>query len=45
MEDILGSMPESDRGTLRLVDWGDTVEEEQVEGMKGSAGHDHDEAD
>ena len=41
VEDILSSMPESDMRILRLVDCVDTVEEEQVEGMKGSAGHDH----
>ncbi len=43
VEDILSSMPESDMLTLRLVDCVDTVEEEQVEGMKGSTGHSHDE--
>lgn len=45
VEDILSSMPDSDMVTLRLTDCVDTVEEEQVEGMKGSAGHDHDEED
>ena len=45
VEDILSSMPDSDMVTLRLVDCADTVAEEQVDGMKGSAGHDHDEAD
>ncbi len=41
VEDILSSMPESDMLTLRLLDCVDTVEEEHVEGMKGSAGHSH----
>ena len=41
VEDILSSMPESDMRTLRLADCVDTVEEEQVEGMKGAAEHDH----
>lgn len=45
VEDILSSMPDSDMVALRLVDCVDTVEEEQVEGMKGSAGHDHGEED
>ncbi len=43
VEDILSSMPDEERVTLRLVDCVETVEEEQVEGMKGSAGHSHDE--
>lgn len=43
VEDILSSMPETDMLTLRLADCVDTVEEERVEGMKGSAGHSHDE--
>ena len=42
VEDILESMPESGMLTLRLMDCVETVEEEQVEGMKGSAGHNHD---
>ena len=41
VEDILSSMPDSDRLTLRLVDCVDTVEEEHVEGMKESVGHTH----
>lgn len=42
VEDILESMPEdSDMRTLRLVDCVDTVEEEHVEGMKESPGHEH----
>ena len=41
VEDILSSMPESDMLTLRLTDCVDTVEEEEVEGMKGSGGHSH----
>ena len=43
VEDILSSMPESDRLALRLMDCVDTVEEEHVEGMKESPGHTHDE--
>ncbi|HIX47878.1 MAG TPA: metal ABC transporter substrate-binding protein [Candidatus Mediterraneibacter caccavium] len=42
VEDILSSMPEGDRLTLRIIDCVDTVEEEHVEGMKESPGHDHD---
>ena len=42
VEDILSSMPEGDRLTLRMIDCVDTVEEEHVEGMKESPGHDHD---
>ena len=42
VEDILSSMPEGDRMTLRMIDCVDTVEEEHVEGMKESPGHDHD---
>lgn len=45
VEDILSSMPESGCRTLRLVDCVDTVEEEHVEGMKESPGHDHEEHD
>lgn len=45
VEDILSSMPDSDRLTLKLVDCVDTVEEEHVEGMKESSGHDHEEHD
>lgn len=43
VEEILSSMPDSGRLTLRLVDCVDTVEEEHVEGMKGAAGHEHEE--
>lgn len=43
VEDILSSMPDSNRLTLRLTDCVDTVEEEHVEGMKESPGHTHDE--
>ncbi len=42
VEDILSSMPDGDRLTLKLLDCVDTVEEETVEGMKGADGHDHD---
>lgn len=42
VEDILGSMPDDDRLTLRLTDCVETVEEEHVEGMKGSGEHAHD---
>lgn len=45
VEDILSSMPEADMLTLRLTDCVETVEEEHVEGMKGTAGHDHEEED
>lgn len=45
VEDILSSMPDGDRLTLRLVDCVDTVEEEHVEGMKESSGHDHEDHD
>ncbi len=45
VEDILSSMPESDRLTLRLMECVDTVEEEHVEGMKESPGHTHHEED
>lgn len=41
VEDVLSSMPNSERLTLRLVDCVDTVEEEHVEGMKESPGHTH----
>lgn len=43
VEDILESMPDPDRKTLKLVDCVDTVEEEHVEGMKESPGHEHEE--
>ena len=45
VEDILESMPDNGRKTLKLVDCVDTVEEEHVEGMKEERGHDHDEDD
>ena len=45
VEDILSSMPDDGRMTLRLVDCVETVEEERVEGMKGTAGHSHEESD
>lgn len=43
VEDILSSMPDEDRLTLRLTDCVETVEEEHVEGMKESGGHGHEE--
>lgn len=45
VEDILESMPDNGRKTLKLVDCVDTVEEEHVEGMKEERGHEHDEDD
>lgn len=45
VEDILESMPDNGRKTLKLVDCVDTVEEEHVEGMKEERGHSHDEED
>lgn len=45
VEDILESMPDNGRKTLKLVDCVDTVEEEHVEGMKEERDHDHDEDD
>lgn len=45
VEDILESMPDNGRKTLKLVDCVDTVEEEHVEGMKEERGHDHDDHD
>lgn len=45
VEDILESMPDNGRKTLKLVDCVDTVEEEHVEGMKEERGHDQDEDD
>ena len=45
VEDILSSMPDEGRLTLRLVDCVETVEEERVEGMKGTAGHSHEESE
>lgn len=45
VEDILESMPDNGRKTLKLVDCVDTVEEEHVEGMKEERGHDHDDED
>ena len=43
VEDILSSMPDNGRLTLRLTDCVETVEEEHVEGMKESGGHEHEE--
>lgn len=43
VEDILSSMPDEDRLTLKLSDCVDTLEEEHVEGMKEAPGHEHDE--
>lgn len=43
VEDILSSMPDSDRVKLRLVDCVDTVEEEYTEGMKGDVEGDQEE--
>ena len=45
VEDILESMPDNGRKTLKLADCVDTVGEEHVEGMKEERGHDHDEDD
>lgn len=45
VEDILESMPDNGRKTLKLVECVDTVEEEHVEGMKEERGHDHDDHD
>lgn len=45
VEDILESMPDNGRKTLKLVDCVDTVEEEHVEGMKEERGHNHDDHD
>ena len=45
VEDILESLPDNGRKTLKLVDCVDTVEEEHVEGMKEERGHDHDDHD
>ena len=45
VEDILESMPDNGRKTLKLVDCVDTVEEEHVEGMKEERGHDHEDHD
>ena len=50
VEDILESMPDNGRKTLKLVDCVDTVEEEHVEGMKEEreeheVEHEEDEAD
>ena len=41
VEDILESMPDNGRKTLKLTDCVDTVEEEQKEGMKEERDHDH----
>ena len=45
VEDILESMRDNGRKTLKLADCVDTVEEEHVEGMKEERGHDHEEHD
>lgn len=45
VENILESMPDNGRKTLKLADCVDTVEEEHVEGMKEERGHDHEEHD
>lgn len=44
IEDILSSMPKSDRVTIKLLDCVETVEEEHVEGMKEPAGESHHDA-
>lgn len=41
VEDILSSMPREGQITLKLIDCVETVEEEHVQGMKESPGHDH----
>lgn len=41
IEDILSSMPDKDRVTIKLLDCVETVEEEHVEGMKEPAGDAH----
>lgn len=43
VEDILCSLPDDGRITLRLTDCVETVEEEHVEGMKEAPGHIHEE--
>lgn len=43
VEDILSSIPDNGRLTLRLTDCVETVKEEHVEGMKESGGHEHEE--
>lgn len=45
VEDILSSMQDDDRAVLRLTDCVDTVEEEPVEGMKGTSGHEHEDGE
>lgn len=44
VEDVLDSVPDEKRLTLRLTDCVDTVEEEHVEGMKESGVHEHEKA-
>lgn len=41
VEDILSSMPDGGRLTLKMIDCVDTVEEEHVEGMKENGSHSH----
>ena len=41
VEDILSSMPDKDRVSIRLLDCVETEEEEHVEGMKEPAGDSH----
>lgn len=43
VEDILSSLQDEGRLTLRLTDCVETVEEEHVEGMKEASGHAHEE--
>lgn len=43
VEDMLASMPDENRATLRLLDCVDTYEEEHVEGMKEEGGLFHEE--
>lgn len=44
VEDILSSIPDNNRKTLKLLDCVETVEEEHVEGMKGESGHAHEDS-
>ena len=43
VEEILSSVPDNGRYTLKMTECVETVEEEHVEGMKSPAGHTHDE--
>lgn len=45
VEDILSSLPENGRLTLRLTDCVETLEEEHVEGMQEQPGHTHEEGE